>query len=93
VRADDRSGPRGTKQSATINGCERKLEKKTIGSTGSSLRRSDPRMEKLPHFGLPESMSGMRVLDIGCAEGFFSFEAERRGAREVIGLIPGRIQG
>ena len=28
----------------------------------------------------------MRVLDIGCAEGFFSFEAERRGAREVIGI-------
>jgi tRNA (mo5U34)-methyltransferase len=31
-------------------------------------------------------MSGMRVLDIGCAEGFFSFEAERRGAREVMAI-------
>lgn len=47
---------------------------------------SDPRAEKLPHFGLPEDMSGMRVLDIGNAEGFFSFEAERRGATEVIGI-------
>jgi tRNA (mo5U34)-methyltransferase len=47
---------------------------------------SDPRTEKLPHFGLPESMSGMRVLDIGPCEGFFSFEAERRGAREVIAI-------
>jgi tRNA (mo5U34)-methyltransferase len=28
----------------------------------------------------------MRVLDIGCAEGFFTFEAEKRGAREVIGI-------
>ena len=28
----------------------------------------------------------MRVLDIGCAEGFFSFEAERRGAKEVIAI-------
>src|SRR5580700_4662119 len=37
---------------------------------------SDPRHEKLPHFGLPEDMSDMRVLDIGCNEGFFSFEAE-----------------
>ena len=26
------------------------------------------------------------MLDIGCAEGYFSFEAERRGAREVIGI-------
>lgn len=47
---------------------------------------SDPRIDKLPHFGLPETMSGMRVLDIGNAEGFFSFEAERRGASEVIGI-------
>jgi tRNA (mo5U34)-methyltransferase len=47
---------------------------------------SDPAAEKLPYFGLPEDLTGMRVLDIGCAEGFFSFEAERRGAREVIGI-------
>jgi tRNA (mo5U34)-methyltransferase len=47
---------------------------------------SDPKSEKLPHFGLPDDMSGMRVLDIGCAEGFFSFEAERRGAKAVIGI-------
>ena len=47
---------------------------------------SDPRTEKLPYFGLPDDLTGMRVLDIGCAEGFFSFEAERRGAREVIAI-------
>src|ERR1019366_8651944 len=47
---------------------------------------SDPRVEKLPYFGLPRDMSGMRVLDIGHAEGFFSFEAERRGASEVLGI-------
>ena len=47
---------------------------------------SDPALEKLPYFGLPDDLSGKRVLDIGCAEGFFSFEAERRGAREVIGI-------
>ena len=44
---------------------------------------SDPVEGKLPYFGLPEDLSGMRVLDIGCAEGFFSFEAERRGAARV----------
>jgi tRNA (mo5U34)-methyltransferase len=47
---------------------------------------SDPASEKLPYFGLPEDLKGMRVLDIGCAEGFFSFEAEKRGAREVIAI-------
>jgi tRNA (mo5U34)-methyltransferase len=47
---------------------------------------SDPAVEKLPYFGMPEDLTGMRVLDIGCAEGFFSFEAEKRGAREVIGI-------
>jgi len=47
---------------------------------------SDPQIEKLPLYGLPDDMSGMRVLDVGCAEGFFSFEAERRGASEVIAI-------
>jgi len=47
---------------------------------------SNPRTEKLPYFGLPEDMTGMRVLDAGHAEGFFSFEAERRGAAEVVGI-------
>ncbi len=47
---------------------------------------SDPANDKLPYYGLPADLTGKRVLDIGCAEGFFSFEAERRGAREVIGI-------
>jgi tRNA (mo5U34)-methyltransferase len=33
---------------------------------------------------LPEDLSGLRVLDIGARDGFFSFECERRGAAEVI---------
>jgi tRNA (mo5U34)-methyltransferase len=47
---------------------------------------NDPKAGKLPYFGLPDDMTGMRVLDIGHAEGFFSFEAERRGAAEVVGI-------
>jgi len=47
---------------------------------------SNPRLDKMPHYGLPGSMWGMRVLDVGCAEGFFSFEAERRGAREIVAI-------
>ncbi len=47
---------------------------------------SDPLTEKLPFYGLPDDLTGLRVLDVGCAEGFFSFEAERRGAAEVVGI-------
>ena len=35
-------------------------------------------------FGLPMSLSGQTVLDIGAWDGYFSFEAERRGAARVI---------
>jgi tRNA (mo5U34)-methyltransferase len=52
----------------------------------SSPGWDDPAQSKLPYYGLPDDLRGKRVLDIGCAEGFFSFEAERRGAREVIGI-------
>jgi tRNA (mo5U34)-methyltransferase len=47
---------------------------------------SNPAYDKLPWFGLPDDMTGWRVLDVGCAEGFFSFEAERRGASEVFSV-------
>lgn len=30
-------------------------------------------------FGLPNDLKGKSVIDIGCYDGFFSFEAERRG--------------
>ncbi|HEV2212458.1 MAG TPA: methyltransferase domain-containing protein [Gammaproteobacteria bacterium] len=35
---------------------------------------------------LPTDMSGMRVLDVGCSDGFFSIEMARRGAREIIAI-------
>jgi tRNA (mo5U34)-methyltransferase len=37
-------------------------------------------------FGLPADLSGKRCLDIGTYDGFWSFEMERRGASEVIGI-------
>ena len=48
--------------------------------------RSDPATKKLPHFGPPDDMTGMRVLDVAAAEGFFSFESERRGATAVVAV-------
>lgn len=54
---------------------------------------SDPETEKLPYYGLPERLDGLRVLDVGCAEGYFTLECERRGAAQVMGIdsSPGSI--
>lgn len=40
--------------------------------------------EKLKHLHIPADLSGRTVLDIGAFDGFFSFEAERRGAARVL---------
>jgi tRNA (mo5U34)-methyltransferase len=40
----------------------------------------------LAQIGMPDDLTGMRVLDIGARDGFFTFEAEKRGAAEVIAL-------
>ena len=42
--------------------------------------------EKLRLIQLPEDLRGKSVLDIGCNEGFFAFEAERRGAAYVLAI-------
>ncbi len=39
---------------------------------------------KLARLRLPNSLKGRSVLDVGAWDGFFSFEAERRGARRVL---------
>lgn len=52
----------------------------TPGTHNSAAALAD-----LDAIGLPKSCKGMRVLDIGCRDGFFSFEMERRGA-EVVGI-------
>jgi tRNA (mo5U34)-methyltransferase len=38
-----------------------------------------------PDMGFPDDLRGKRLLDIGCWDGFFSFEAERHGA-EVLAV-------
>lgn len=39
----------------------------------------------LERYGIPASLQGVRALDVGTFDGFFSFEMERRGA-EVVAL-------
>jgi 2-polyprenyl-3-methyl-5-hydroxy-6-metoxy-1,4-benzoquinol methylase len=39
--------------------------------------------------GFPRNMRGMRALDLGCSDGFFSFEMEKRGADVVaVDFVP-----
>jgi|GEM_PF-1264184 len=40
----------------------------------------------LDRYRFPESFAGKRVLDVATFDGFWAFEFERRGAREVIAL-------
>jgi tRNA (mo5U34)-methyltransferase len=40
-------------------------------------------VDKVP---LPKSLDGMRCLDVGTFDGFWAFEMERRGAREVVAI-------
>jgi tRNA (mo5U34)-methyltransferase len=42
--------------------------------------------DMLRYLQFPESLEGLTVLDVGAWDGFFSFEAERRGARRVVAL-------
>jgi tRNA (mo5U34)-methyltransferase len=46
----------------------------------------DDTPDKLRRLHLPASFAGQSVLDIGAWDGFFSFEAERRGAADVLAL-------
>jgi tRNA (mo5U34)-methyltransferase len=39
---------------------------------------------KLAMLQMPRDLTGKSVLDVGAWDGFFSFEAERRGARQVV---------
>src|SRR5262245_15082424 len=53
------------------------------GIVTSGIDRSS---EKLARLQLPATLEGRTVLDIGAWDGFFSFEAERRGARRVLAV-------
>jgi tRNA (mo5U34)-methyltransferase len=48
----------------------------------------DDSKRKLGWIRLPGSLAGKTVLDVGAWDGFFSFEAERRGAERVVAIDP-----
>lgn len=45
---------------------------------------ADETSVRLARLRLPDSLAGQSVLDVGAWDGFFSFEAERRGAARVV---------
>ena len=48
----------------------------------------------LDDLGLPKDLRGMRALDVGCSDGYFSFELEKRGAIVVaIDFVPETYSG
>jgi tRNA (mo5U34)-methyltransferase len=53
---------------------------------GLKTRGSDDTARRLGILQMPDDLSGKTVLDVGAWDGFFSFEAERRGAARVVAL-------
>lgn len=48
----------------------------------------------LDELGLPRDARGLRALDVGCSDGYFSFELERRGAEVVaVDFVPETATG
>lgn len=49
-----------------------------------------PGVEDTPHqlelLQIPSDLTGRRVLDIGCSDGFYAFTCEERGAAEVVAI-------
>jgi len=52
----------------------------TAGETG------DAEHDKIAMMELPDDLSGKSVLDIGCSEGFYSYEFETRGASKILAI-------
>ncbi len=47
----------------------------------------------LKFYGFPKNLKGKSVLDVGAADGFFSFEFEKRGAKSVLAIDTHKFDG
>jgi tRNA (mo5U34)-methyltransferase len=56
------------------------------GSVTPGTNESENTLAVYDSIGLPKQMDGMRVIDVGCSDGFYSFLCEKRGASEVVSL-------
>jgi SAM-dependent methyltransferase/predicted O-methyltransferase YrrM len=55
---------------------------------GTVTRGMFDHRDLLPHYGIPEDLSGRRVLDVATSSGFWAFEFERRGGEVTATDIP-----
>jgi tRNA (mo5U34)-methyltransferase len=62
-----------------------------LGDGVITLGRCQLQRWKIDNMGLPVDLRGKAVLDVGSWDGFFSFEAERRGASRVLAIDPEKI--
>jgi tRNA (mo5U34)-methyltransferase len=56
------------------------------GRVTSGIKSPERLRFELDALNLPDDLTGLSVLDIGAWDGYFSFEAERRGAARVVAL-------
>jgi tRNA (mo5U34)-methyltransferase len=56
------------------------------GAVTTGIKSTDQLAAEVAALNVPVNLSGKSVLDIGAWDGFFSFEAERRGAQRVVAL-------
>ena len=59
------------------------------GSVTPGKNSLDEQWRRIAQFPIPDDLKGKRVLDVGAADGWFSFEMERRGAHVVALEQPG----
>jgi len=55
---------------------------------GTVTRGMFDHRDLLPHYGIPEDLSGRRVLDVATSSGFWAFEFERRGGQVTATDVP-----
>ena len=58
----------------------------TMELDGVMTKGRDNSAQKLKLIQMPEKLDGKSVIDVGAWDGFFSFEAERRGAKDVLAI-------
>ena len=56
------------------------------GRVTTGIKASDQLAAEVAALNVPARLTGKSVLDIGAWDGYFSFEAERRGAKRIVAL-------
>lgn len=79
MRQQPRSGTRSDDATRLVGEVARWHHRMEVVHGVHSPGETDP-LPLLRNLNLPARLDGMRVLDVGCLDGFFSFELERRGA-------------